>query len=53
MIKQNELALRNIIASIHDTNTTLLNEVDNLVSMYTIHSEKRVLVLSTYNISLQ
>ncbi len=39
--KTNELALKNTIASIHDTNTVLLNEVDNLVSMYTIHSEKK------------
>lgn len=37
----NEYKLRNIVDSIHHDNNTLLNEVDNLVSMYTRYSEKK------------
>lgn len=33
--------LKNVVDSVHSTNTVLLNEVDNLVSMYTIHSETK------------
>ena len=37
----NEMLLRNIVSSIYNTNTNLLNEVDKLVFMYTLHSEKK------------
>lgn len=37
----NDLALKNIVDSIHDTNTTLLSQVDSLVSMYTTYSEQK------------
>lgn len=39
--KNNEIALKNIVISIYDTNTTLLTEVDALVSMYTTYSEQK------------
>lgn len=38
---QNEVILKNIVNAIYDTNTPLLNEVDNLVSMYTTYSEQK------------
>ena len=38
---QNQIILRNIVNSIYNTNTILLSEVDNLVSMYTIYSERK------------
>ena len=34
--------LKDIVTLIHDTNTTLLNEIDSLVSLYTIHSEQKI-----------
>lgn len=37
----NEAELKNIVDSIYNTNNTLLTEVDNLVSMYTYHTEKK------------
>ncbi|MAD40782.1 MAG: hypothetical protein CL623_00100 [Arcobacter sp.] len=37
----NETILKNIVNTIHNTNNTLLEEVDKLVSMYTIHSEQK------------
>ena len=37
----NETILKNIVISIYNTNTPLLNEVDNLVSMYTVYSEQK------------
>lgn len=37
----NEVILKNIVTSIYNTNTPLLNEVDNLVSMYTVYSEQK------------
>ncbi|MBL3520508.1 type IV pili methyl-accepting chemotaxis transducer N-terminal domain-containing protein [Arcobacter lanthieri] len=37
---QNEL--QNILKSIHSSNTILLNEVDNLVSLYTVYSESKI-----------
>lgn len=37
----NEVVLKNIVNSVHNTNITLLNEVDKLVFMYTLHSEKK------------
>jgi nitrate/nitrite-specific signal transduction histidine kinase len=39
--KDNEAILKNIINSIHDTNTVLLTQVDSLVSMYTTYSEQK------------
>ena len=39
--EQSEAILKNIVNSVYATNTTLLNEVDNLVSMYTVHSEEK------------
>jgi nitrate/nitrite-specific signal transduction histidine kinase len=39
--KDNDLALKNIVDSIHDTNTILLTQVDSLVSMYTTYSEQK------------
>lgn len=39
--KDNDLALKNIVDSIHDTNTILLSQVDSLVSMYTTYSEQK------------
>ncbi|MFV7789717.1 type IV pili methyl-accepting chemotaxis transducer N-terminal domain-containing protein [Aliarcobacter lanthieri] len=37
---QNEL--QTILKSIHSSNTILLNEVDNLVSLYTVYSESKI-----------
>ena len=37
----NETTLKNIVDSIYHTNNTLLQEVDNLVSMYTAYMEKK------------
>lgn len=37
----NEVILKNIVDSIYNTNNTLLQEVDNLVSMYTNYTEKK------------
>lgn len=37
----NEKALKNVVDAIHNTNNTLLTEVDNLVSMYTLHMESK------------
>ena len=39
-LSQNEL--KKTIEAIYNTNTTLLNEVDNLVSMYTTYSEEKM-----------
>lgn len=39
--KDNDLALKIIVNSIHDTNTILLSQVDSLVSMYTTYSEQK------------
>lgn len=39
--KNNEMALKNIVISIYDTNIPLLTEVDDLVSMYTNYSEQK------------
>lgn len=44
IIKQdssNENTLKNIVNSVYNTNNTLLNEVDVLVSMYTTHTEEK------------
>ena len=40
VVSQNEL--KKTIEAIYNTNTTLLNEVDNLVSMYTTYSEEKM-----------
>jgi len=37
----NEQKLKDIINSIHNTNNILLEEVDNLVTLYTLHAEKK------------
>ena len=37
----NETELKSIVKSIYNTNNTLLNEVDNLVSMYTSYTEEK------------
>ena len=37
----NEAVLKNIVDSIYNTNNNLLQEVDNLVSMYTLYTEKK------------
>lgn len=39
--KNNEATLKNIVNSIYSSNTVLLTEVDNLVSMYTTHTEQK------------
>ena len=39
--KTNAKLVKNIVNSIYNTNINLLNEVDNLVSMYTIYSENK------------
>lgn len=39
--KNSNLILENIVNSIYDTNTNLLFEVDNLVSMYTLYCEQK------------
>jgi nitrate/nitrite-specific signal transduction histidine kinase len=39
--KSEESNLKNIVTSVYDTNTILLTEVDNLVSMYTTYSEQK------------
>ena len=38
---ENETELKSIVKSIYNTNNTLLNEVDNLVSMYTSYTEEK------------
>lgn len=40
-VPDNEATLRNIVNTIYETNTPLLNEVDTLVSMYTTYSEQK------------
>jgi len=39
--ENNKTILKNIVISIYNTNTPLLSEVDNLVSMYTTYSEQK------------
>ena len=39
--KNNDVILRNIVTSVYSNNTILLSEVENLVSMYTIYTEKK------------
>ena len=39
--ENNEYKLKSIVDSIYDENNILLNEVDKLVSMYTVYSEKK------------
>ncbi|MBP9491522.1 MAG: type IV pili methyl-accepting chemotaxis transducer N-terminal domain-containing protein [Aliarcobacter sp.] len=39
--EDNKTILKNIVISIYNTNTPLLSEVDNLVSMYTTYSEQK------------
>ena len=39
--KTNEVILGNIVSSVYNTNTILLSEVDNLVSMYTNYTEQK------------
>ncbi len=39
--KNNEAILKNIVNSVYSTNTILLTEVDNLVSMYTTYTEQK------------
>lgn len=39
--ENNEVILKDIVISIYNTNTPLLNEVDTLVSMYTIYCEQK------------
>lgn len=43
--QENPDELKNIVNIIHSTNTILLYEIDSLVSLYTIHSEKKVYIL--------
>lgn len=43
--QENPDELINIVNTIHSTNTILLYEIDSLVSLYTIHSEKKVYIL--------
>ena len=38
----NKTILKNIVNTIHNTNNTLLEEVDKLVYMYTLHSEEKL-----------
>lgn len=40
-IGQNELIIKNTVKSVYNTNNNLLQEVDNLVTMYTLHSENK------------
>ena len=37
----NDAILKNIVNSVYSTNTILLSEVESLVSMYTIHTERK------------
>ena len=39
--ESNEKELKNIVDSIYNTNNNLLHEVDNLVTMYTSHTEQK------------
>lgn len=39
--KNNEKQIKNIVNSIYNTNNNLLEEVDNLVSMYTVYMENK------------
>ena len=39
--KSNDADLKNIVNSVYSTNTILLTEVDNLVSMYTTYTEQK------------
>lgn len=39
--KDNEKLIKSIVNSIYNTNNNLLNEVDNLVSMYTVYTENK------------
>lgn len=39
--KNNEKIIKNIVTAIYNTNNNLLQEVDNLVTMYTHHSENK------------
>ena len=39
--KNNDVILGNIVTSVYSNNTILLSEVENLVSMYTIYTEKK------------
>lgn len=39
--KKNNFELQKIVNNIYNTNNHILNEVDNLVTLYTIHSEKK------------
>ncbi len=40
-LDQNELIIQSTVNSVYNTNNNLLQEVDNLVTMYTIHSENK------------
>jgi nitrate/nitrite-specific signal transduction histidine kinase len=40
-VGQNELIIQNTVNSVYNTNNHLLQEVDNLVTMYTLHSENK------------
>ena len=39
--KNNDAVLKSIVTSVYSNNTILLSEVENLVSMYTIYTEKK------------
>ena len=39
--KNNDEILKNIVTAVYSNNTVLLAEVENLVSMYTIHTERK------------
>ncbi len=40
--KENHLNIKNTVQTVYDTNNYLLQEVDNLVTMYTMHSENKI-----------
>ena len=50
--KSNDADLKNIVNSVYSTNTILLSEVDNLVSMYTNYTEQKSDYLRFINTSL-
>jgi len=40
--------LKIVVQSIYDTNNNLLNEVDNLVSMYTVYTENKTVLIKNF-----
>ena len=45
---QNEVRLKSYVNAIYNTNNNLLHEVDNLVTMYTVHSENKTEIIKYF-----